>query len=468
MRAGGREAAEKRDGLELELFFVPPAVTRFASALMSWPAIRAFERLGYSKRLAEAQEGRLIRSSPAVCLLTATEGSHESYLRGGFVFEQIALTCALRGLALQPHSAAIELGLASPSHAASSVPAQWREEIDAIRGELTAAFRCSPGDVPVACFRLGKPTRTPAHASQRRALRVDGPRTSGAFYEELTSRNRPAIDASDQAVLQRSRFLFAGCGSIGGAPVEPLVRLGATDFLLADPGSFELNNLNRQAATVGDIGRNKAEVLRERVLAVNPNARVLVEAAGVNAKNVGYLVGASDVVIDGVDVTEAPGICAKRLLHEEARRQRRQVIVGLDLGGTQLFRLYDYRASRAKAFDGLFDRYPLDARLSPRAFLTRLLSPFNLPLEMVTYSEGLLRGQAAPAPQLAPTASLFGVLASWAALDIAAGRPVRHEVSIDAPGLLMPRGRWLRTQGKRLAGMIRLKRLMRQLNEREP
>jgi len=59
-----------------------------------------------------------------------------------------------------------------------------------------------------------------------------------------------------------------GCGSIGGATVVPLVRLGAERFVLCEPGDYELNNLNRQAADMGDIGRNTAEVQADRARAI--------------------------------------------------------------------------------------------------------------------------------------------------------------------------------------------------------
>ena len=144
-----------------------------------------------------------------------------------------------------------------------------------------------------------------------------------SFYRELTRRNQGVVGDDAQTKLRDLRIGIFGCGSIGGAPVEILTRLGAESFSLAEPGAYELDNLNRQASTLDDVGRNKAEVLRERIRSINPHARVLVEPRGVTAENVHYLVGSSDVIIDGVDVTEPAGIEAKILLHREAWRQRR-------------------------------------------------------------------------------------------------------------------------------------------------
>ena len=87
-------------------------------------------------------------------------------------------------------------------------------------------------------------------------------------------------------------------GSIGGATVVPLVRLGVERFVLCEPGDYELNNLNRQAADMDDIGRNKAEVQASRARAINPEAELLVEPDGVTDDNVDWLVGTTDLVIE--------------------------------------------------------------------------------------------------------------------------------------------------------------------------
>jgi len=249
--------------------------------------------------------------------------------------------------------------------------------------------------------------------------------------------------------------LFAGCGSIGGAPVEVLARMGLRSFLLAEPGTYELNNLNRQAATLADVGRNKAEVLKDRVHSINPNARVLVDPHGVTESNVDWLVGATDLIIDGVDVTEPSGIAAKRLLHEEAYKQRRVVIIGLDLGSTQLVKVYDYRDPNVRPFDGRLDGQAKE--LSAVQLLSRLIEPLDLPLEMVSYTEAAIRGVAGSAPQLAPTANLFGVLAAWAVLDYACGRSLKKRVRVDTASLWMPLPRRVANEALRVAHLARLK-----------
>ena len=77
-------------------------------------------------------------------------------------------------------------------------------------------------------------------------LRKGTPMTSLPIdvYDEFTSRNRGFVLPESQQRLRAATVLVAGCGSTGGAVVEPLTRLGVEAFVLADNGTYELNNLN--------------------------------------------------------------------------------------------------------------------------------------------------------------------------------------------------------------------------------
>jgi hypothetical protein len=466
MRFSARAAARHRDGLDLELFFTPAVAARFAAAVMHPQVLGALAPFGMAQgvaqMLARDAEEVPLRSAPALCLLQAGSLEAETFLRGGACFEEIALDVTEAGLAMALHSAPIEVGLSHPGRLHPSVPGDWHASIAEVRRELLAAFGAAPQAVPIAFFRLGSPTREPGRRSLRRGPREPRPET--AHYREMTRRNQPSLSRKEQSALRAVRILVAGCGSIGGATVVPLVRLGAERFVLCEPGDYELNNLNRQAADMGDIGRNKAEVQAARARAINPEVEALVERDGVTADNVDWLVGTTDVVIDGVDVTEPAGIAAKRALHAEAWRQRRLVISGLDLGGTQVVYAFDYRDGRTRPFDGRLDG--ASAGLDAVEFLSRLVDPLDVPREMLAHAEAMIRGQAGSAPQLAPTADQFGVLAAWMVLDFAAGRPVRRRVKVAIPDLVMPRGRRLANETARMAQLARVKFLLESTRRR--
>ncbi|MDH3500695.1 MAG: ThiF family adenylyltransferase [Acidimicrobiia bacterium] len=253
------------------------------------------------------------------------------------------------------------------------------------------------------------------------------------FYEELTKRNSGLIAVESQAKLRAARIVVAGCGSTGGAAVLPLVRTGATRFLLADPDRFELSNLNRQNATLADIGENKAAVAARSVEAVNPHASVEVLAGGIPASHAAALLTKKDVIIDAIDVTTMSGIAAKRALHEAAVSVRVPVITAYDIAACQFIEVFDYR-SGGEPFAGKVG----DAR-SPEDVLGALIPPTALPEEILPIiSEGTV-APAAGFPQLAMTAQLFGALVVPIVLRILGDQPLPAHVRVDLFGVTTPR-----------------------------
>ena len=81
----------------------------------------------------------------------------------------------------------------------------------------------------------------------------------------------------DQAMerLAASRVAIFGIGGVGGYVVEALARSGVGSLDLIDNDTVALSNLNRQIiATMETLGRDKVDVMAERVLSINPAARV--------------------------------------------------------------------------------------------------------------------------------------------------------------------------------------------------
>lgn len=282
-----------------------------------------------------------------------------------------------------------------------------------------------------------------------------------AFYPELTSRNAGVIEAHDQVRLGSATVLVAGCGSIGGAAVEPLARIGVRHFLLADPGEYELNNLNRQNATTADIGQNKAQVAAERIRAINPSATVRVFPDGVNEATVRELAGRCDIVVDGVDVTTMSGLRAKYLLHQHAAMQRLPLFTGWDMAGTQYLRVYDYRTLR-RVFDGQLTAADLD-RLDMWQILQRLVPARFVPLEMITVARDNIDNPSFAFPQLVYAADLFGAMAARVVAELLAGRPVRNHICIDLHQESRPRMRRALMHARRARAAADL---LRQLHRR--
>lgn len=88
---------------------------------------------------------------------------------------------------------------------------------------------------------------------------------------------RTALLLSEEAVerLQQEKVAVFGVGGVGGFVVEALVRSGVGHFVLVDNDTVCESNINRQIiATHSTLGRQKTEVMRERILDINPKAEV--------------------------------------------------------------------------------------------------------------------------------------------------------------------------------------------------
>jgi hypothetical protein len=270
------------------------------------------------------------------------------------------------------------------------------------------------------------------------------------FYAELTSRNRGLISDLEQSRLRTARFVIAGCGSTGGACVMPLVRSGAERFVLLDPGEYDVSNLNRQDATLADVGRNKAEAAKGRVLSVNPFATVEVHEGGVDPQTIGALLEPDDFVIDAVDVTTGAGIAAKLGLHRSACDKRLMVLTAYDIGPTQWLELFDYRRARR----------PLAGKLSatdrPDQVLRALIPPLAVPREI--FAE-LLKRRDDPDrgfPQLAMTSNLLGALIVPYALRLLMGQSVRPRMRLDLYDLVRPAPQRLGARLRQIGGLVTL------------
>ena len=75
--------------------------------------------------------------------------------------------------------------------------------------------------------------------------------------------------------LQNVKIAIFGLGGVGSFVVEGLVRAGVKNFVLIDDDKICLTNLNMQIiATRKTIGKYKVDVMKERILEINPDCSV--------------------------------------------------------------------------------------------------------------------------------------------------------------------------------------------------
>ncbi len=111
--------------------------------------------------------------------------------------------------------------------------------------------------------------------------------------------------------LKNARVAVFGVGGVGGFSVEALARSGIGTFDLIDNDQVSLTNINRQIiATHKTIGRDKVEVMKERILEINPEAIVYTystfflpdNASTFDFKSYDYIVDAIDTVTAKIEL----------------------------------------------------------------------------------------------------------------------------------------------------------------------
>jgi tRNA A37 threonylcarbamoyladenosine dehydratase len=107
--------------------------------------------------------------------------------------------------------------------------------------------------------------------------------------------------------LQRARVAVFGLGGVGSYTVEALARSGVGAFLLVDSDSAAVSNINRQLhATHETVGRKKTQLMAERVLAINPAAKVETCDDFCTPENIPQVLrGQLDYIVDAIDTVSA-------------------------------------------------------------------------------------------------------------------------------------------------------------------
>ena len=107
--------------------------------------------------------------------------------------------------------------------------------------------------------------------------------------------------------LNNSRVTVFGVGGVGGYVCEALARSGVGHFDLIDNDKVSLTNLNRQIiATHKTIGRDKVEVMKERILEINPDADVRIYKCFFLPDNADeFPFEEYDYIVDAVDTVTA-------------------------------------------------------------------------------------------------------------------------------------------------------------------
>ncbi len=175
-------------------------------------------------------------------------------------------------------------------------------------------------------------------------------------------RNLGFLSSQEQERLQDSTIAIAGGGGDGGEVARLLTRMGAGagtgEIRLADPDTFEIENINRQTGcTDSTIGVNKAEAVGGLLRHINPDANIRIYNDGVTAENVDEFVEGADLVIDESEFTLHQ---IAVMIGRAARKRDIPVLTGMNLGFGAVVTTYHPKGKPIEAQLGLRTDQPID------------------------------------------------------------------------------------------------------------
>lgn len=96
-----------------------------------------------------------------------------------------------------------------------------------------------------------------------------------AIDDAILRRSELLLGAESMECISRKRVIIFGVGGVGSWCAESLVRSGIRQLTIVDSDRVCITNINRQLmATTKTVGQVKVDVLKERLLSINPNAEI--------------------------------------------------------------------------------------------------------------------------------------------------------------------------------------------------
>ncbi|MCI9570280.1 MAG: tRNA threonylcarbamoyladenosine dehydratase [Lachnospiraceae bacterium] len=149
---------------------------------------------------------------------------------------------------------------------------------------------------------------------------------------EMFTRTISLIGEEAFSRLASSSVAVFGLGGVGSHCAEALARSGIGHLYLADADRIAASNINRQSiALLSTVGREKTEVMREKIADINPGCTVTTSTEFLLPDNINQVFssfeGKPDYIIDAIDT-----VSAKLALAEYAYRHQIPALSSMGTG----------------------------------------------------------------------------------------------------------------------------------------
>ncbi|MGQ8364380.1 ThiF family adenylyltransferase [Glaciecola sp. 1036] len=202
-------------------------------------------------------------------------------------------------------------------------------------------------------------------------------------YENAFSRNIGWLTPQEQNLLRSKKVAVAGCGGVGAEYIVSLARLGIQQFNISDFDDYEVHNFNRQAgAFMSTVGRQKADVMEQVALDINPESTIQSFKDGVNPENVDSFLDGVDCYVDGLDFF---ALEARILVYQKCQEKGIPVFIAAPIGmGVAMLNFLPGSMS----YDQYFNFSAVETLEEKLVLFMVGLSPSLIQMKYLVYPEG--------------------------------------------------------------------------------
>jgi len=130
--------------------------------------------------------------------------------------------------------------------------------------------------------------------------------------------------------ITKTKVLIIGCGGLGSNIANILIRTGYKKIILIDYDRVELKNLNRQQFMPDDVGREKVYALKEKLLKINPCAKIKAINKKICSKSLKTIIKKyrPNIVVEAVDKE-----WVKIMIFETVHKLKKELVTASGLAG---------------------------------------------------------------------------------------------------------------------------------------